>query len=139
MKGSLRLFGTKLRSVWLVGDDDFTKMTYVSSDYRHVNEYLNGKYNGWILMYSYLARFTLLCCCLISAVKLIRQKDKWVYVAMLSILGGMVFHIFWEANPKYSICFMGMMTFVMLFGIESIRQFDFKESGLLQKKIYQFI
>ena len=134
VKGSLRLFGTKLRSVWLVGDDDFTKMTYVSSDYRHVNEYLNGKYNGWILMYSYLARFTLLCCCLISAVKLIRQKDKWVYVAMLSILGGMVFHIFWEANPKYSICFMGMMTFVMLFGIESISQFDFKESGLLQKK-----
>ena len=134
VKGSLRLFGTKLRSVWLVGDDDFTKMTYVSSDYRHVNEYLNGKYNGWILMYSYLARFILLCCCLISAVKLIRQKDKWVYVAMLSILGGMVFHIFWEANPKYSICFMGMMTFVMLFGIESISQFDFKESGLLQKK-----
>ena len=134
VKGSLRLFGTKLRSVWLVGDDDFTKMTYVSSDYRHVNEYLNGKYNGWILMYSYLARFTLLCCCLISAVKLIRKKDKWVYVAMLSILGGMVFHIFWEANPKYSICFMGMMTFVMLFGIESISQFDFKESGLLQKK-----
>lgn len=134
VKGSLRLFGTKLRSVWLVGDDDFTKMTYVSSDYRHVNEYLNGKYNGWILMYSYLARFILLCCCLISAVKLIRKKDKWVYVAMLSILGGMVFHIFWEANPKYSICFMGMMTFVMLFGIESISQFDFKESGLLQKK-----
>lgn len=63
-----------------------------------------------------------------------QTKDKWVYVAMLSILGGMVFHIFWEANPKYSICFMGMMTFVMLFGIESIRQFDFKESGLLQKK-----
>ena len=29
-------------SVWLVGDDDFTKMTYVSSEYRHVNEYLNG-------------------------------------------------------------------------------------------------
>ena len=85
-------------------------------------------------MYSYLARFTLLCCCLISAVKLIRQKDKWVYVAMLSILGGMIFHIFWEANPKYSICFMGMMTFVMMFGIESISQFDFKESGLLQKK-----
>ena len=75
VKGSLRLFGTKLRSVWLVGDDDFTKMTYVSSDYRHVNEYLNGKYNGWILMYSYLARFILLCCCLISAVKLIRLKD----------------------------------------------------------------
>ena len=44
VKGSLRLFGVKLRSVWLVGDDDFTKMTYVSSDYRHVNEYLNGKY-----------------------------------------------------------------------------------------------
>ena len=100
VKGSLRLFGTKLRSVWLVGDDDFTKMTYVSSDYRHVNEYLNGKYNGWILMYSYLARFTLLCCCLISAVKLIRQKDKWVYVAMLSILGGMVFHNILGSKPK---------------------------------------
>ena len=134
IKGTIQLSGVKLREVWLTGDDDFTKMSYVSTDYGTANEFLNGKHNGWILMYSYLARFILLCCCLISAVKLIRKKDKWVYVAMLSILGGMVFHIFWEANPKYSICFMGMMTFVMLFGIESISQFDFKESGLLQKK-----
>ncbi len=81
-------------------------MTYVSSDYRHVNEYWNGKYNGWILMYSYLARFTLLCCCLISAVKLIRQKDKWVYVAMLSILGGIIPYIL-GSKPKVQHLFYG--------------------------------
>ena len=39
----------KLREVWLTGDDDFTKMSYVSTDYGTANEFLNGKHNGWDL------------------------------------------------------------------------------------------
>ena len=134
LKGSLKLFGTKLKAVWLVGDDDFTKMTYVSSDYRKINQYLNGKYNGWILMYSYLTRIALLCGCLVSAVNLIHKKDKWEYAALLCVLGGMVFHLFWEANPKYSICFMGMMTFLMVSGMEAFSQRNLRETGLCQRK-----
>ena len=39
---------------------------------------------------------------------------------MLTLLGGMIFHVFWEANPKYSICFMGAMMFMMVTGIENL-------------------
>lgn len=134
VKGTLRLTGAKLRAVWLVGDDDFTKMSYVSSDYQYINEYLNGKNNGWILMYSYLIRIMLWCFSLIAALKLIRKKDKWEYITMLCVLGGMVFHIFWEANPKYSICFMGMMTLLMLYGVETVSNCDIRRIKLLKKK-----
>lgn len=134
VNGTLQLTGIKLRAVWLVGDDDFTKMSYVSSDYRYINEYLNGKNSGWILMYSYLTRMALWSFSLIAALNLIREKDKWEYTAMLCVLGGMVFHIFWEANPKYSICFMGMMTLMMLSGIETVCDDNIRKIRIFQKK-----
>lgn len=36
------------------------------------------------------------------------------------ITWGTIFHVFWEANPKYSICFMGAMMFMMVTGIENL-------------------
>lgn len=131
---TLRLFGTKLRAVWLVGDDDFTKMTYVSSDYHYRNDYLNGQHNGWILMYSYFMRSSLWISALIGAIHLIKKRDPWEYIAMLCVLGGMVFHIFWEANPKYSICFMGMMTYLMIAGIEALGKIRIQKIEGFQKK-----
>mgnify|MGYP000659402468 CR=1 FL=1 len=43
IKGTLQLSGVKLREVWLTGDDDFTKMSYVSTDYGTANEFLKWK------------------------------------------------------------------------------------------------
>ena len=110
----------KLREVWLTGDDDFTKMSYVSTDYGTANEFLNGKHNGWILMYSYLVRMAVWCFALVAAIGMLRKRNPWNYVVMLTLLGGMIFHVFWEANPKYSICFMGVMMFMMVTGIENL-------------------
>ena len=47
---------------------------------------------------------------------------------MLTLLGGMIFHVFWEANPKYSICFMGVMMFMMVTGIENLCEEEKKET-----------
>lgn len=101
IKGTLQLSGVKLREVWLTGDDDFTKMSYVSTDYGTANEFLNGKHNGWILMYSYLMRMAVWCFALVAAIGMLRKRNPWNYVVMLTLLGGMIFHVFWEANPKY--------------------------------------
>ena len=118
----------KLREVWLTGDDDFTKMSYVSTDYGTANEFLNGKHNGWILMYSYLMRMAVWCFALVAAIGMLRKRNPWNYVVMLTLLGGMIFHVFWEANPKYSICFMGVMMFMMVTGIENLCEEEKKET-----------
>ena len=127
IKGTLQLSGVKLREVWLTGDDDFTKMSYVSTDYGTANEFLNGKHNGWILMYSYLMRIAVWCFALVAAIGMLRKRNPWNYVVMLTLLGGMIFHVFWEANPKYSICFMGVMMFMMVTGIENLCEEEKKE------------
>ena len=127
IKGTLQLSGVKLREVWLTGDDDFTKMSYVSTDYGTANEFLNGKHNGWILMYSYLMRMAVWCFALVAAIGMLRKRNPWNYVVMLTLLGGMIFHVFWEANPKYSICFMGVMMFMMVTGIENLCEEEKKE------------
>lgn len=133
VKKTLQLFGVKLRAVWLVGDDDFTKMTYASSDYHYINEYLSGKHDGGILMYSYLLRAVLWITSLISAIHLMKKRNQWEYIAMLCILGGMVFHMFWEANPKYSICFMGMMNYLMISGIEILSEKKLQKISVFQR------
>lgn len=130
IKGTLQLSGVKLRAVWLTGDDDFTKMSYVSAEYGVANEFLNGKHNGWLLMYSYLMRMAIWCFALVAAIQMIKKRDPWNYVMMLTLLGGMIFHVFWEANPKYSICFMGAMIFMMVAGIENLCEEEKKEQKL---------
>lgn len=130
VKGTLQLCGVKLRAVWLAGDDDFTKMSYVSANYTAANEFLNGKHNGWILIYSYLMRMAVWCFALAGGIHMLRKRNAWNYVMMLTLLGGMIFHIFWEANPKYSICFMGAMIFMMITGMESLCEEEKKERKL---------
>lgn len=102
-------------------------MSYVSTDYGTANEFLNGKHNGWILMYSYLMRMAVWCFALVAAIGMLRKRNPWNYVVMLTLLGGMIFHVFWEANPKYSICFMGVMMFMMVTGIENLCEEEKKE------------
>lgn len=77
----------KLREVWLTGDDDFTKMSYVSTDYGAANKFLNGQQNGWILMYSYLMRMAVWCFALVAAIGMLRKRNPWNYVVMLTLLG----------------------------------------------------
>lgn len=117
--GTLDLIGTKLKSVWLVGDDDFTKMSYSYREYSRANDFLNGEKSGWIIMYCYLLRILILIFLLVEACYLWKHPDKWSYLLMLILLGAMVFHNIWEANPKYSICFMGVMIMQMVFGMQN--------------------
>ena len=67
------------------------------------------------------------CFALVAAIGMLRKRNPWNYVVMLTLLGGMIFHVFWEANPKYSICFMGVMMFMMVTGIENLCEEEKKE------------
>ncbi|MFQ7801271.1 MAG: hypothetical protein ACLRHW_17455 [Coprobacillus cateniformis] len=69
-------------------------------------------------MYCYLFRSLTLLFMLLNVLYLLKKPDSWNYLIALILLGAMVFHCVWEANPKYSICFMGLMAYSAIMGYD---------------------
>lgn len=118
IRGTAKLVGIKLRSVWLIGDDDASKMLVSAPDYTRLHDFISGPDNGGLLMYCYLFRSLTLLFMLLNVLYLLKKPDSWNYLIALILLGAMVFHCVWEANPKYSICFMGLMAYSAIMGYD---------------------
>lgn len=108
--GLLRLWGRKLSVTWADGYDDYaSNLLYVKHSSR-INDWLTGKYAfvlaGYLHIYNCMSWFLLLFC----AIQLLRRKLSGVsYCICLTILGGMIFHLFWEAGEAYSMPFALLM------------------------------
>lgn len=116
--GTARLFGTKLRAAWLIGDDGASTMLYNTATHSKLQSFVTGAQLGWLLLYNYALRAIMFFFMFVNTLKLLKRPNFWNYICNLTILGAMVFHCIWEANAKYSICFMGLMFISMVLGMD---------------------
>lgn len=115
--GLVSLIGRKLLNTWVDGTDTY-EAENSACRYGKVYEYLLGNKDGLLVIYAQAFRVLQMLVLGIAALGLLlRRRQNPVptpsFVLLLSLLGGMAFHLIWETNPLYSIGFLFLCLVLM--------------------------
>lgn len=130
--GLVVLAGRKLLNTWADGTDNFrAENSYCT--YSRLYEYLLGSKCGFMVIYAQIFRvLQMLVIGFLALLAVKRRKYSPLFLIQLTLLGGIAFHIVWEANPLYSICFTFLGLILLSDGIASLAEEE-KASIFLQK------
>ncbi len=103
--GLIVLAGRKLLNTWVDGTDNFlAENSYCT--YSRFYDYLLGIKSGFTVIYAQCFRvLQMLLISLAAFYSLKHRKRPPLFLIQLTFLGGIAFHLVWETNPLYSICF----------------------------------
>lgn len=121
-KEAFSLISNKLRVTWAEGNDDAISENATSLCYGGLYDVLIGDDSLVFLYFCQIVRIVLLFCVLAGAV--ITYKTKGFHemdYMRLAVLGGILFHIIWEAKRLYSLPFMPFLLVLMLDGIWQLK------------------
>lgn len=130
--GLVVLAGRKLLNTWADGTDNFrAENSYCT--YSRLYEYLLGSKCGFMVIYAQIFRvLQMLAIGFLALLAVKRREYSPLFLIQLTLLGGIAFHIVWEANPLYSICFTFLGLILLSDGIASLAEEE-KASIFLQK------
>lgn len=121
LSGLLMLFGRKLSGTWADGYDDYASNLLYARHFSRINEWLSGKYAcfpaAYLHIYNCMTWLLLLLC---AAALLQKKAIRESYVFCIAIVGGMIFHLFWEAGEQYSMPFAVLILIAAAFGFDNI-------------------
>lgn len=105
-KGLLHLWRDKLEITWSDGTDDFIDNISMTKDFSIRNDFISGSTNDLLVTYCHIFHFMLLFFLFISTVvALFYKPNYYLLVVFLNLLGGIIFHLIWEAGEVYNISF----------------------------------
>lgn len=125
VSGTLSLAKTKLTKTWSDGIEDFGDFLTTSRNYGTIQSYIGGVHKDFFALYAHIyhvAVMGMLCIAVILA--LFKKCDSSCYLILLTLLGGMIFHILWESFYYYS---FGFTILFMIPAAESICFFSDKK------------
>ena len=130
--GLVILAGRKLLNTWADGTDSFlAENSYCT--YSRLYDYLLGSKSGFTVIYAQIFRvLQMLIISLIALRTLKRKEPSPLFLIQLTFLGGIAFHLVWETNPLYSICFTFLGLILLSDGIACLIE-DESTSLFLQK------
>lgn len=137
VSGLLKLWGTKLTNTWSDGYDDYSDNLMLAGHYHNYNDFLSGDRSELLAGYLHIYNCASWLLITVCAVLLIFDKrPPYHYAFCLTILGGMIFHLFWEAGEAYSMPFALLITAAASFGwsvleLSVIDSFLSKKTALL--------
>lgn len=147
-KAALRLIGNKMRVTWAEGNDDAISENATSLSYSKAFHLILGNDSAGFLFFCQIFRVlmfgTIFVSCIILFIRQ-SQRDEAFFdekdCAKTTILGGVIFHILWEAKRLYSIPFMPTLLILMVEGM--LTQFesldDFFENKQQNKGKYFYV
>lgn len=119
--GVLRLWGRKLSNTWADGYDDYASNLAYAKHSTPLNDWISGKYAfvpaGYLHIYNCMSWLLLLLC----SISLLQKKlPGFTYAVCITILGGMMFHLLWEAGEQYSMPFASLLLIAAALGFDSL-------------------
>ena len=121
VSGCISLAKTKLQKTWSDGTEDYRDFLTTSRNYGKLHSYIAGEHKDFFALYAHIynvAIVAMLCVAVFYA--LLRKCDSSYYLIPLTLLGGMVFHILWEAFYYYSFGFSMLIVILASEGLEKI-------------------
>lgn len=134
-KGLLKLWGRKINITWSDGYDDYSSNLILVDHYGRLNDYLTGYRSEFLVAYLHIYNCMLWMLLTICAIKITKKKSAdFIYTLSITILGGIIFHLFWEAGEPYSMPFILLIIGGASSGMESI--VSITQKGQHRKIIY---
>lgn len=133
--GITKVIVNKIIYTWADGSHDYPVIMRASHNYTNLHKYILGEKRDLIILYFQIFNIAVLLFLLINTVCLFKRKalsfDLLIYIILF---GGFLFHILWEANPKYSLNFIML---VLLISNDSLVEFFHSES--LSHNFHKFV
>lgn len=106
VSGILSLSKEKLEKTWSDGIEDYREFLTTSRNYGKLHSYIAGEHSDFFALYAHIYNVAILAMLCTAVIYALRKKcDSACYFILLTLLGGMVFHILWEAFYYYSFGF----------------------------------
>lgn len=119
LSGALSLGFHKLGLTWSDGTEDYRDFFITSRNYSKAHSFLAGDQKDFFALYCHIFHTAVLILFLISSISMMRRKcDSPYYLIPLTLLGGMIFHIFWESYDVYSFGFSMLLLIGAADGIQ---------------------
>ncbi|PXV91483.1 hypothetical protein C8E03_10339 [Lachnotalea glycerini] len=135
LKGLAKLIIKKLDYTWSDGSHDYPVIMRACHNYTNIHKYIFGdKRDTVIILFQIFHIMTLLLLLLKIVLLLTNHTSSDSPLIYILLFGGVLFHLIWEANPKYSLNFMMLLFFIACEGLD-----DFLQLELLVHKIDHII
>ena len=123
--GVAKLYLTKTAETWGEGSNAYTGLSRFAHDEGKVFNWIFGERSDFILIYCQLFRIlSLLFAAIFVLFNLFKKKVDEGFLVSLTILGGIIFYMIWEAKEAYSVPFIPILVMMACFGIERTTTFD---------------
>ena len=103
--GVVSLIKTKLQKTWCDGTEDYRDFLVTARDYRGFHSYIAGSHRDLFALYAHIYHVAIMAMFCISVILALFKKCEPSYLVLLTLLGGIVFYVLWEAYYTYSFGF----------------------------------
>lgn len=104
--GTLSLANHKLGLTWSDGTEDYNDFLATSRNYSALQSFLGGDHGDFYALYCHIYHVAMMLSFLTAVIYSLRRKCiSSYYLIFLTLLGGIIFHIFWESYYIYSFGF----------------------------------
>lgn len=130
IRGVLNLWNRKLALTWADGFDDYASNLILSRHYYPLNDFLSGYRAEYLAAYLHIYNCMSWMFLTICAVMLLKRRlPDFTYVICITILGGMMFHLLWEAGEPYSMPFALLVIGGAALGMDGLSLSDFQKTA----------
>lgn len=125
ISGLLNLWNQKLAITWSDGYDDYSSNLTLVDHYDGFYDLICGEDSEPLTAYLHIYNCMLWLLLTLCAVKLLRRTHAdFIYTVSVTLLGGILFHLIWEAGEPYSMPFILLMIGGASVGFEGIGSFQ---------------
>jgi len=104
--GLIDLWGRKLVKTWSDGYDDYADNLRLTAKFEPYKDYIVDDRSEFLAAYMHMFHCMICFLMVCTAIRLFSKKQPGVmYTICITIVGGMIFHMFWEASETYSMPF----------------------------------
>lgn len=122
--GTFRLVLNKTKVTWSDGLDATIDSLSDNKTYYSINDYLTGSKKDIYVSYCHMYHLMLMMLVSVSVVRGFKRKyDNPILIIYLNLLGGIIFHLLWEAGAAYNICFTFLVIMLAVDGQELISNY----------------
>lgn len=125
----------KLKLTFGDGTGNYAAELSMSDTYGVVDQIVYGRLRGALETYCQLFYLMLILCSMLAGVRLfLSSKMSEVYMFLISLTGGYLFHMLWEAGSIYSIGFMPLLYVGAAVGFVSAADWFLKNAFVSKQK-----
>ena len=126
IRGTLALAKHKVQRTWADGLEDYHDFLTTSRNYSKLHSYLAGEQKEFFVLYGHIYHVAIMAayCFAVIYTFLKKKCDSPTYLILLTLLGGIMFHILWESYFIYS---FGFSMLLLIPASESVHRISEKK------------